>query len=137
MTALVTWLASAACVASGLTFASPAGWPQATVSSSMRVGQFVLPPLAGDAADRELVVRFFDGSGGSPSELRLRAVVETPKGPCFIRLTGPAATVRGWEAAFDQFVGSLRYDPDSDRTARPVSDIARGCARPDQLLSRL
>jgi hypothetical protein len=43
---------------------------------------------------------------------RLRAgVVQTPKGPYFIKLTGPQKTVAKWEAAFDQFVSSLRYVP--------------------------
>ena len=41
---------------------------------------------------------------------RLRAaVVETPKGPYFIKLTGPEKTVAKWDAAFGRFVGSLNY----------------------------
>ena len=40
---------------------------------------------------------------------RLRAgVVETPGGPYFIKLTGPAKTVAKWERAFEQFVASLK-----------------------------
>jgi len=40
---------------------------------------------------------------------RLRAgVVETPGGPYFIKLTGPAKTIAKWERAFEQFVGSLK-----------------------------
>lgn len=40
---------------------------------------------------------------------RLRAgVVETPSGPYFIKLTGPAKTVAKWDQAFQQFVGSLK-----------------------------
>lgn len=43
---------------------------------------------------------------------RLRAaVVETPKGPYFIKLTGPAKTVGAAGAAFDQFLSSLRFTP--------------------------
>ena len=39
---------------------------------------------------------------------RMRAtVVETPKGPYFIKLTGPAATIAGAGAAFEQFLESL------------------------------
>jgi hypothetical protein len=39
---------------------------------------------------------------------RLRAgVVETPKGPYFIKLTGPEKTVARWDAAFNQFIASL------------------------------
>jgi hypothetical protein len=41
---------------------------------------------------------------------RMRAaVVETPKGPYFVKLTGPAATVKQASAAFDQFLKSLRF----------------------------
>jgi hypothetical protein len=43
---------------------------------------------------------------------RLRAaVVETPNGPYFVKLTGPARTIGAWEAAFEQFLSSLRYQP--------------------------
>jgi len=41
---------------------------------------------------------------------RLRGgVVETPKGPYFIKLTGPEKTVAKWDAAFGRFVASLKY----------------------------
>lgn len=41
---------------------------------------------------------------------RMRAVVvETPKGPYFIKLTGPSATVDKAGAAFDQFLQSLSF----------------------------
>ena len=41
---------------------------------------------------------------------RLRAgVVETSKGPYFIKLTGPEKTVAKWEGAFDQFLGSFKF----------------------------
>jgi hypothetical protein len=41
---------------------------------------------------------------------RLRAgVVQTPNGPYFLKLTGPQATVARWNAAFDQFVASLKF----------------------------
>jgi hypothetical protein len=40
---------------------------------------------------------------------RLRAaVIETPGGPYFVKLTGPAATVAKWDAAFLAFVQSAR-----------------------------
>jgi hypothetical protein len=43
---------------------------------------------------------------------RLRAaVVETPKGSYFVKLTGPAKTVGAANAAFDQFLSSLRFKP--------------------------
>jgi hypothetical protein len=41
---------------------------------------------------------------------RLRAgVVETPSGPYYIKLTGPAKTVAKWDEAFTEFVGSLKH----------------------------
>jgi hypothetical protein len=41
---------------------------------------------------------------------RMRAtVVETPKGPYFVRLTGPSATIEKAGAAFDQFLRSLAF----------------------------
>jgi hypothetical protein len=43
---------------------------------------------------------------------RLRAaVVETPRGPYYIKMTGPAKTIGAADAAFTAFVGSLRYVP--------------------------
>jgi hypothetical protein len=44
------------------------------------------------------------------SHYRLRAgVVETSNGPYFIKLVGPEKTVAKWDAAFNQFVGSLEF----------------------------
>ena len=41
---------------------------------------------------------------------RMRAtIVETPKGPYFIKLTGPSATIDQAGAAFDQFLRSLAF----------------------------
>src|SRR5687767_5541094 len=41
---------------------------------------------------------------------RLRAaVIETANGPYFIKLTGPSRTVTAAEKAFEQFLGSLKY----------------------------
>ncbi len=41
---------------------------------------------------------------------RMRAaVVETPRGPYFVKLTGPAATVGAASAAFDAFLQSVRF----------------------------
>ena len=41
---------------------------------------------------------------------RLRAaVVDTPNGPYFIKLTGPAKTVGAHGPAFDQFLASVKY----------------------------
>ncbi len=38
------------------------------------------------------------------------AVVETPGGPFFFRLTGPETTVARWEPAFTALVDSVRYE---------------------------
>ena len=38
------------------------------------------------------------------------AVVETARGPYFVKLTGPAATVARWERPFIEFLSSLRLD---------------------------
>ena len=151
-----------------LTFSAPAGWKAGGPSSSMRVAQFVLPRAAGDAADADLVVYYFGGSGGTveanierwlgqmqqpdgkPSSavakresrtinglkvtlvdvsgtyiaemtpgsaqrhnspnFRLRAaVIETPNGPYFIKLTGPSRTIAAADKAFEQFLGSVKY----------------------------
>jgi hypothetical protein len=41
---------------------------------------------------------------------RMRAaVVETPRGPYFIKLTGPTASVKQASPAFDQFLKSLKF----------------------------
>jgi hypothetical protein len=41
---------------------------------------------------------------------RLRAgVIETPKGPYFIKLTGPEKTVTKWDRSYDQFVSSIKF----------------------------
>jgi len=43
---------------------------------------------------------------------RLRAaVIETPRGPYYVKMTGPAATIGAADAAFTAFVGSLKYVP--------------------------
>ncbi len=40
---------------------------------------------------------------------RLRAgVVETPSGPYYIKLTGPAKTVAKWDRSFREFIASMR-----------------------------
>ena len=49
------------------------------------------------------------GARHNKPHFRLRAgVVETPKGPYFIKLTGPEKTVTRWNRAYDQFVGSMK-----------------------------
>jgi hypothetical protein len=50
------------------------------------------------------------GARNNKPNYRLRAgVVETPKGPYFLKLTGPAATIATMDRAFEQFVSSLKF----------------------------
>lgn len=50
------------------------------------------------------------GSGEpKPNYRMLAAVAETPGGPWFVKLTGPARTVAGWEKGFQEFLDSMRY----------------------------
>jgi hypothetical protein len=43
-----------------------------------------------------------------PDSRMLAAVVETPKGPHYVKLVGPAATVGAWEKEFRAFLESLK-----------------------------
>jgi hypothetical protein len=165
---LLVGLFGSGSAAAELLYTKPGAWTAAATASSMRVAQFVVPRAKGDAADAELIVYYFGGSGGSvdanidrwigqmqqpdggkSSEVakrstrtvnglpvtlvdvsgtyvaemtpgssqrhnspnfRLRAaVVTTPNGPYFIKLTGPAATVAAAEPAFEQFLSSIKY----------------------------
>ena len=65
--ALTSLLVSVASVhlAAALKFDVPAGWVSTTPSSPMRVADFTLPRVAGDAEDATLTVYFFGGQGGS------------------------------------------------------------------------
>lgn len=44
----------------------------------------------------------------SPGFRMRTAVVETPRGPYYLKLVGPAATVASWNASFDTFLASLK-----------------------------
>jgi len=162
---LLTGSASAA----ALKFTAPAGWTTLKPSSSMRVAEFALPKVAGDAEDGSLVLYFFGGQGGSTQanidrwigqiqqpdgkssesvakretmnvgglsislvdvsgryvaemspgssdhfskpNFRLKAgVIDTPGGPYFVKLTGPARTVEKWNESFIAFLKSLRWE---------------------------
>jgi hypothetical protein len=166
--ALAIGLSGSGLAAAELLYTKPAAWTAAPTTSSMRVAQFAVPRAKGEAADAELIVYYFGGSGGSvdanidrwigqmeqpdgrkSSEVakrstrnvnglpvtlvdvsgtyvaemtpgssqrhnspnfRLRAaVVTTPNGPYFIKLTGPAATVAAAEADFERFLGSISF----------------------------
>ena len=44
-----------------------------------------------------------------PGFRQIAAVVETPDGPYFVKMTGPAATVAQWKGSVDAFLKSLRH----------------------------
>lgn len=44
----------------------------------------------------------------SPGYRLLAAVVETPEGPWFFKLVGPAKTIGKWSETFNQFIKSIR-----------------------------
>lgn len=46
-----------------------------------------------------------------PGFRMLAAVVETPMGPWFFKLTGPQRTVGKWESSFSELIDSLRLEP--------------------------
>jgi len=45
-----------------------------------------------------------------PGFRQIAAVVETPDGPYFVKLTGPAGTVAKWKESLDAFLKSLRVE---------------------------
>jgi hypothetical protein len=167
--ALTALLAPAIVSAQTLRYDAPDKWNEQTPASSMRVTEFQLPRVAGDAEDVELVVFYFGGSGGSveanlqrwvsqmeqpdgrssfevaattgfdanglavtvldvagtyvaavrpgsPTQLNkpdfrlLAAVVETPVGPYFFKLTGPARSVARWDRPFAAFLRTVSVD---------------------------
>lgn len=73
----------------------------------------------------DLTVTLLDVSGTYTAEVRpgaterhnkpgyrmRTAVVETPRGPYFVKLVGPAKTLERWDAAFGKFIDSMRFQP--------------------------
>jgi hypothetical protein len=45
----------------------------------------------------------------SPGYRMRTAVVETPRGPYYLKLVGPATTVETWSASFGEFLASLKF----------------------------
>lgn len=45
----------------------------------------------------------------SPGFRMRTAVVETPRGPYYLKLVGPAPTVGAWNASFNEFLASLKF----------------------------
>jgi hypothetical protein len=48
-----------------LQFTAPPAWKSRPSASAMRVAEFVVPRVAGDSEDGEVIVYFFGGAGGS------------------------------------------------------------------------
>jgi hypothetical protein len=168
MTALLLYAATATS-AQTLRYEAPDDWDEQPSTSPMRVTEFRLPRVAGDAEDVELVVFYFGGAGGSveanlerwvgqmeqpdgrssfevasttgfdadglavtvldvpgtyvaavrpgsasrrnKTDFRLlAAVVETPAGPYFFKLTGPARSVARWDNAFAAFLRTVSVE---------------------------
>ena len=168
MTALLLYAATATS-AQTLRYEAPDDWDEQSSTSPMRVTEFRLPRVAGDAEDVELVVFYFGGAGGSveanlerwvgqieqpdgrssfevasttgfdadglaitvldvpgtyvaavrpgstsrlnKTDFRLlAAVVETPAGPYFFKLTGPARSVARWDNAFAAFLRTVSVE---------------------------
>lgn len=153
-----------------LKFDVPIGWVSKTPTSTMRVADFSLPKVAGDAEDATATIFFFGvqqgggvqanmdrwmsqmaqpdgkaskdvaktstltshglkisvldvpgtyvaetapGSGQSlnkPGFRQLAAVIETPGGNYYVKLTGPAKTVAKWAGSYLGLLKTLRYD---------------------------
>ena len=53
-------------------------------------------------------------------------VVETPKGPYFVKLTGPSATIDKAGAAFDQFLQSLAFKYGTDAAGGTAGSVEKG-----------
>ena len=47
----------------------------------------------------------------SPGFRMRTAVVETPRGPYYLKLVGPAAVVETWNKSFNEFVANLKFEP--------------------------
>jgi gluconolactonase len=151
-----------------LTLQLPPSWKQEEVTSSMRLAQFVIPPVAGDKEPADLVL-YYTGPGGmgpvqanldrwvgqidpkgrtakiftgkskqgayslldgrgtylkpvGPPRLRkskpmpgarmLAMIVETEKGPVYLKLTGPEKTVTG---AADDLRKAVGADPAEEK----------------------
>jgi len=45
----------------------------------------------------------------SPGFRMRTAVVETPRGPYYLKLVGPAKTIEQWNKSFEQFLGTLSF----------------------------
>lgn len=51
----------------------------------------------------------------TPAAAWAPAIVETPRGPYFVRVVGPAATVARWAPDIEAFFQSLSFSPTASR----------------------
>lgn len=163
-------LIAAALAVAGLTYTAPPSWHTRPPASGMRVAEFVVPKVQGDAEDAELIIYYFGAGGGGSAEANIdrwisqvqqpdgapskakakraertinglkvttvdvsgtytaemrpgatdhydkpnyrvcAAVVETPQGAYYIKMTGPAKTVGAAQAAYETFLSSLKFN---------------------------
>ena len=52
----------------------------------------------------------FGSGGGSPDHRMIAAIVDHPKGPHFVKVVGPAATMEKWADSIDAFLRSANAD---------------------------
>ena len=89
-------------------FQQPAGAPADGNRTSFNVGELKVTTVD---VSGTYVAEVTPGSSQRHNKPNFRmraAVVETPKGPYFVKFTGPAATVAGAGTSFDDFIKSLR-----------------------------
>ena len=163
-------LMATALAAAALTYSAPPAWHTRPAASSMRVAEFIIPKVAGDPEDGELIVYYFGSGGvggvdanidrwvgqvqqpdGSDSKTKAKrvertinglkvttvdvsgtytaemrpggaehynkpgyrvcaAVVETPQGAYYIKMTGPAKTIGSAQADYEKFLSSLKFN---------------------------
>jgi hypothetical protein len=149
-----------------LTFTAPDGWTARKASSSMRVAEFTLAKVEGDAEDADVVVYYFGGQGGDvqanidrwlgqmqqpdgraskdvatrstrtanglemtvldlagtyvaevrpgaaerfnkPAYAMRAVVIQTPRGPHFVKVVGPQKTMARWLPSTDAFLKTV------------------------------
>jgi hypothetical protein len=157
-------------VMAALTYTAPPAWHTRPPASSMRVAEFVVPRVQGDAEDAELIIYYFGAGGGGGAEANIdrwiaqvqqpdgsaskakatraertigglkvttvdvsgtytaemrpgatehynkpgyrvcAAVIDTPQGAYYIKMTGPAKTVGAAQADYEKFLSSLKFN---------------------------
>jgi hypothetical protein len=92
-------------------FEQPDGRPSKSVANTSTLTANGLKITVLDVSGR-YVAEMTPGSStrhDKPGFRMKAAVIETPKGPYFIKLTGPAKTIERWNASFDAFLKSAAF----------------------------